>query len=166
MGKVAVTIPGYGGINEAAARLGFSPTMVRQHYASFGDLTRLERFAAAAADPRGIEMPDGSRAASPQEAQQLLGVSWNTVYTHLCKYGHLRGAGLMDRGRAPLGEGERQIRLAHVPGVEIGVGIDPRPETAPRGSLMVSAGPIDVAAVIATIRRCRDQVLAEREDAA
>lgn len=156
----AVTIPGYADVHDAAAKLGVAISALRNHLRNHGDVSRLERYAAAIADPRGIEMPDGSRVATVDAACQQLGIQKSTVYSHLCRFGHLRGAGLMDRGRA-----DRPISLVAVPGVEVG-GADPRPETAPRGSHMVSAGALDVDAVIATIRQCRDAVLAEREGAA
>lgn len=162
--RPAVLIPGYADVNDAAARLGFTTSAIRHHLRAYGDLSRLERYAAALADPLGIELPDDARASTPAEAAQLLGLNHTTVYTHLCKYGHLRGAGFLQRGRVAA-DGDRPISLAEVPGLEPYLG-RARPETAPRGSLMVSAGALDVEAVIATIRQCRDEVLAEREGAA
>lgn len=160
----AVTIPGYADVNDAAAKLGVTSSAIRNHFRNFGDLSRLERYAAAIADPLGIEMPDGSRAATPEAAALALGLHKTTIYNHLCKHGHLRGAGMLQRGRIPA-DGARPISLAEAPGLKAVIG-DARPETAPRGNLMVSAGALDVEAVIATIRRCRDAVLAEREGAA
>lgn len=156
--QAAVAIPGYPSATAAARALGVTSQTIYKHLRTYGNLGRLERFAAATSDPRGIALPDGGYAASVAEAARALGVSEACIYNHLCKHGHLRGAGLVQR----IGSGApRRVSLADVPGVDVPE-LDGRPETAPRGSCMVSARPANVDAVIAAIRQCRDDYLAER----
>ncbi|WP_423209111.1 hypothetical protein E2976_18340 [Paracoccus yeei] len=160
--QAAVAIPGYPSATAAARALGVTSQTIYKHLRTYGNLGRLERFAAATSDPRGIALPDGGYAASVAEAARALGVSEACIYNHLCKHGHLRGAGLVQR----IGSGApRRVSLADVPGVDVPE-LDSRPETAPRGSCMVAARPADVDAVIATIRQCRDDYLAERGERA
>ncbi len=169
-GRPSEAVPGYPSAAAAAVDLGVTTQTVYRHLRSYGDLARLVRRIAALRNPGGIAMPDGSLACSIAEAARLLGLSSSGINHHLREYGHLHGAGMSRRVRAMEGgEAGRRITLAEVPGVFVPPA-DPRPETAPRGSHMVSSGASDVsevsdiAAVIATIRQCRDDCLAERRE--
>ncbi|UFS64375.1 hypothetical protein LO749_09360 [Paracoccus denitrificans] len=164
-GRPAEAISGYVSVAAAARELGVTAKTIYKHLRAYGDLSRLQRRMAALRDPRGLALPDGSFVPTVAEAARRLGMSEDGINHHLREYGHLRGAGTVQRDRPAGSEGARRVKLAPVPGVEI-AGPDPRPETAPRGSRMVSGRAVDVEAVIATIRQCRDDYLAERERAA
>lgn len=162
-GRARATIPGYDSLDSAVQALGVSPQTIYRHLRDHGGLDRLERKAAVQIVPGGIPMPDGTSAPSIAEAARRLGMSESGVRHHWQTHGHLRGAGVSLRARGMEGlDAPRRVTLADVPGIEIVPG-DPCPETAPRGSHMVSPGSADFARVIAVIRKCRDEVLAERE---
>lgn len=140
---------GFASPTAAARAYGVSTQVVYRHLSEFGCLDGLK--AGQLSPPAGslaVPMPDGTIAPSIAEAARLLGVEAWTAGKHLEKYGHLRfvkscAVNLPDMSAIMAPPGSDAVEMA--PSASR---IPYRKQSKPR---------VDVEAVIATIRQCRDQ---------